>query len=218
MGYSPTHAQENIVENYLHQVGYHAEIYNGRLETTYNKLYYENLPYYMNDSYAETSIIYKNNYYPAQKARLDLFKEQLIVLAPGKQYGIILDSQNVSQVNMYNKTFVWLVPPKGSGLKDGYYIQLLTGNQIHLFCKESYMISSKEIVYNFYPKTQHYLLYNECFYPVKNKVSVSKIFPKYKKQIHKFSRDGKLDFKYNKGKSLTSLAGYCETLLNSEDK
>ena len=215
--FSPVHAQDPV-DNYLHQVEYYAEIYNGRLEMTYNRLHYENLPYYMNDDYAEATVIYRNNYYPNQKARLDLFKEQLIVLVPKKQYGIILDSRDVSQVDIHNKTFVWLVPSKGSGLKDGYYIQLLTGNRLQLFCKESYTVQPQETTYRFYPKIQHYLLYSDYFYPVKNKTSFFKIFPQYKKQINKFSRDRKLNFKQDKDKSLTSLAEYCESLLNLEGK
>ena len=216
--YSPVQAQDDPVDNYLQRVGYYADIYNGRLEVIYNRLYYENLPYYMNADYTEASIIYRNNYYPNQKARLDLYKEQLIVLAPEKQYGIILDSPNVSKVYMYNKTFVWLVPPKESGLKNGYYIQLLAGNQLQLFCKENYLVQPKDATYCFYPKTQHYLLCNQRFYSVKNKTSFFKIVPQYKKQINKFSRDSKLDFKHNKDKSLTDLAEYCEGLLNLEDK
>jgi hypothetical protein len=215
--YTHIHAQDTPVENYLDQVGGYAEIYNGRLEMIYNTLQYENLPYYENADYTEASVIYRSNYYPNQKMRLDLFKEQLILLAPGKLYGVILSPRNVKKVYMYNKTFVCLVPSKESGLKNGYYIQLFEGKKIQLFCKENYIIQPKDAIYRFERKIRHYLLYSDRYYPVKNTASFSKIFPQYKRQINKFSRDNKLNFKQNKDKSLTSLAGYCEVLLNLQN-
>ena len=201
----------------MHQIGDYADIYNGRLETNYNTIQYKNLPYYRNADYTEASIIYKDTYYPNQKVRLDLFKEQLIVLAPGKLYGIILSSQNVKEVSMYNKTFVWLVPPKESGLKNGYYIHLLKGKKMQLLCKENYELQQKEVTYHFDHKVRHYLSYNDRYYPVKNTASFIKIFPQYKKQINKFSRDSKLNFKQAKDWSLTSLTGYCDVLLSMQD-
>ena len=217
IAYIPVRAQDSPVERYLIQVGDHAEIYNGPLETAYNPLQFENLPYYENADFTEASIIYRNNYYPNQKVRLDLFKEQLILLAPGKLYGIVLSFQNMNKVYMYHKTFVRLVPPKESGLKNGYYMQLYEGKKIQLFCKESYVVQPKDVVYYFERKIRYYLLYNDRYYPVKKTDSFSKIFPQYKKQIHKFSKEHKLNFSQDKDKSLNSLAEYCEELLRLQD-
>ena len=82
-------AQLVPVEDYLQQAGCHAEIYNGKVEEVYNSLIYKELPYYKNADFTESSIIYKGNYYPLQKARLDLFREQLVILSPEIQLFII---------------------------------------------------------------------------------------------------------------------------------
>lgn len=211
-------AQTNPVENYLKQVGDCAEIYNGKMETNYNSLLYENLPYYKNADFTDASITYRDNYYPGQRVRLDLFKEQLILLPPEKQFGTILSSQNVEKVFMYNKTFVWLVPPKESGLKTGFYIQLLDGAKIRLLCKESFYLQSKLTTYYFIQNVRYYFLYNDRYYPAKNKGSFTKLFPQYKKQINQFSKTHSLNFKQNADESLVSLAGYCEELLISTGK
>jgi hypothetical protein len=129
---------------------------------------------------------------------------------------------------MYNKTFVRLVPPKESGLKEGYYIQLMETGKMQLLCKIEYIFQSpqpsqvqsnqQKLMNSFAQKTQYYLFYNNQYYKVKDKGSFSRLFPQYKKQIKKFSRDHSLDFKKNADKSLLSLAGCCEELLTPTNK
>ena len=216
--YVPASAQENHVENYLQQVGDYADIYRGKMEVNYNPLLYENLPYYKSSDFTDASMIYRNNYYPNQKARLDLFKEQLIILPPEKQFGIIVSSQNLEKVYIYNKSFIWLIPPKESGIKTGFYIQLLEREKIQLFCKENFLIQKKILTYSFDKNSRYYLLYNDKYYTVKNKGSFSRLFPQYKKQINKFAKDKKLNFKQNADESFISLAGYCEELMTSTNK
>ena len=215
-------AQDASVMNYLQQAGIYAEIYNGRMEMIYAPSSHENLPYYKNDNFTEASIIYRKNYYPNQKARLDLFQEQLIILSPEKQHGIILDAQQVEKVQMHNKTIVYLTPPKDSKLNDGYYVQLLEGEKIHLFCKENYslkqQIQGRAVVNYFDHSIRYYLLHNDRYYLVKNKNSFSKLFPQYKKQINSFVKDKRLNFKQSKDESLTSLTRYCEELITPKNK
>ena len=217
----PLKAQESPVKNYFQQAGYHAEIYNGKMEDIYNPRRYRNLPYYMSSDFVESSIVYRKNLYPSQRVRLDLFKEQLVVVPPGKQ-PIVLAPSNVEKVYMYGKTFVWLSLPKGSELKDGYYMQLFDGEKMQLFCKEKYDIrkslQSEYVTFHFEHEIKHYLFYNDRYRAVKNKDSFSKIFPQYKKQINQFAKDHKLDFKKDPNGSLTSLAAYCENLLNTANK
>ena len=217
--FTPIHAQYDPVINYLQQVGDNAEIFNGRMEVNYNIIQYKNFPYYMNSDYAEATIIYRNNYYPNQKVRLDLYKEQLILLPPEKQYGVIINFRDVDKVYMYNKTFVRLIPPKASGLKQGFYIQLFEKDNIQLYRKEYFSFVQKEIIYSgFELGIRYYLSYNNLFYLVKNKGSFTKLFPQFKKQINKYSKDNKLNFKQNADESFTSLAGYCEELITSTNK
>ncbi|MDR3219154.1 MAG: hypothetical protein LBU22_09325 [Dysgonamonadaceae bacterium] len=220
--YTSVHAQEAPAGNYLNQADDYAYIYNGRLEPVYSMVMYKELPYYRNADYTEASIVYRNNYYPNQKVRLDLFKEQLILLLPGKNYGIVLDDRKVNKVSMYNKTFVWLSPPKESKLKNGYYMQLHAGKNIQLFCKETYSLEKKmsqeRVTFYFDRAKRYYLLHNNRYRTVKNKTAFSKSFPQYKKQINQFVKEHKLDFKQNPDESLTTLAAYCEELTNSTNK
>ena len=211
-------AQDSPVMNYLQQAGDFADIYNGRIEPVYSSIIYENLPYYMTSEFTAAAVVFKNKYYPNQRARLDLFREQLIILPPEKRHGIIVSSQNVERVFIYNKIFVFLNPPKKYGIKDGYYIQLLESEKIKLYCKESYTIRQKQLVSVFDNKTRYYLFYRDQCYTVKNKGSFSKLFPQYKKQINQYAKDHKLNFNQRPDESLIALAGYCEELITSTNK
>ena len=215
-------AQDAPVENYLQRVGAYTEIYTGKMEASYNTLQYKNLPYYLNADFTNATVVYKKNNYPNQKARLDLYKEQLILMSPGKQYPIIVCSSDVEKVYMYAKTFVWMDPSKESGLKAGYYIRLSEGEKMQLFCKEKYVLRQEVSLdgsfYYFERNTRYYLLYNDQYHTVKNKNSFFKLFPQYKKQINKFVKDHKLDFKLQADVSLSSLVNYCEELLTSTSK
>ena len=218
ISYLQINAQDSPVVSYLAQANDFADIYNGRIEPVYHSLIYENLPYYNNSDFTEAAIVYKGNYYPNQKARLDLYKEQIIVLPPEKRHGIILSSQNASKVFMYNRTFVLLNPQKDSGIKKGYYIQLLEGRKIQLYRKENFSTRQKQ-KYDFFDlNVNHYLFFNDRYYNVKNKGSFSKIFPQYKKQINQYVKSSKLKFGQNTENDLTSLAAYCEELIISSDK
>ena len=216
--FAPIHAQDDPVANYLQQVGDYADIYNGRMETVYNILLYENLPYYMNADFTEASIIYRKNYFPNLKARLDLYREQLILLPPETQFGIIVNTQNVDKVYIYNRTFVLLNPPKESGLKQGFYMQLFEREKMQLYSKEHFFLESKQLTFNFERKIRYYLLYNGQYFTIKNSGSFSKLFPQYKKQINKFAKEQHLNFKRDAEKSFTSLADYCEELLTSTNQ
>jgi len=212
-------AQNTSVANYFEQVGMYAEIYNGQREVGYNASRYENLPYYKSPDFTNASVVYRKIYYPNLKARLDLFEEQLVIFSPERQFKIILNPQYVEKVQMYDKTFVRLNPPKKSGLKPGYYIQLRDGQKTQLLSKEEYIpnrIAQQGSVSNYFShKVRYYLFYNNRYYTVKNEDSFSKIFPQYKRQINAFTLHNQLDFKRNKEESLTVITDYIEGLIST---
>ncbi len=216
---SPVDNSTQPAANYLQQTGIYAEIYNGKREVGYNASKYENLPYYGSPEFTDALIIYRNIYYPNLKARLDLFEEQLIVLSPENQFKIILNPEHVKKIQLHGKTFVRLNPPKKSGLKSGYYMQLQAGRKMELLSKEEYIpgkTAQQTAVTNYFAhKIRYYLFHNNQYYAVKDEGSFSKVFPQYKKQINAFVRDNQLNFKRNKEEGLISLTDYIEKLIST---
>ena len=206
-------SQSKIAENYLDTLGDYAAIYNGKIEAIYSINIHKNLPYYGTADFAPGTVVYKNRFYPNQQLKLDLYKEQLIILSPQRYFGVVLESKDVSEATLYGKTFIWYEPEQSKDLKPGFYIRLHKGENMTLLSKVSFSINKELTKTSFSSKTRFYFLYNGNHYTVKNKNSFAKIFPKYKNQINQFVKEQKLKFgSADSENSLTLLAQYCEKL------
>jgi len=217
--YSPVHAQNSEAADYLKSAGYHARIYNGQIEAGYNRQLYENFPYYINDEFVDGEIFYKKNKYPNQKVRIDLFLETLIVLVPENFYKVVVNSQDIEKVILYDKTFLWLDPGPKSGIKAGFYISLHDGSKLKLLRKERYdpfqKVQDGKILNYFDHSLRYYVCIDNQYYTVKNTKSFVNLFPQYKKEINNFAKDHKLQFGKEKDYSLSLLADFCEKLPTS---
>jgi hypothetical protein len=91
---------------------------------------------------------------------------------------------------------------------------LTEGKQVKLLFKEKISINKTNLLSHFEKKPRYYICFNEQYYTVKNKKSFTKLFPQYKKQINAFAKEQKLDFINDASQSLTSLANYCEKVIN----
>ncbi|GHV70691.1 hypothetical protein FACS189420_2860 [Bacteroidia bacterium] len=210
----PSSAQNTVVSDYLTRTGEYAGIYNGQIKTSYNPSFYDNNPFHKSPDFADAEIVYKGLSYPGQKAVLDLYEEQLILLSPQKHYGIIVDPGKVDKVFFKDETFIWL---DKSNISKGFYRLLSEEKQLKLVFKERFILNTTKILRHFDRETRYYLYYKERYYTVKNKKSFTNLFPQYKKQINAFAKEQKLDFKNNADRCLTLLADYCDTLLTSNN-
>ena len=220
LGQTYVDAQNASIENYLNQADNHADIFNGRIEQMYHPSMYRSFPYFFNSDFAEATIVYRGNYYPNLQARLDLHREQLVVLPPGRQHPIVVHPQNVDRVYIHNRTFVRLTPPSSSGLEPGFYMLLMEGENIQLFGKERYILrrdlQQSRVVLDFKHEVRFFLYHNNQYHTVRNKRAFTRLFPQYRREINSFSRMHRLNFgQQNRAESLTRLAAYCEELINT---
>jgi hypothetical protein len=210
-------AQDKAVKEYFDRTGDYAGLFNGQVESAYNAQLFENFPYYRGVDLSTGSVVFKNKEYPDVQMRLDLYKEQLVVLSPKKRFCVILDSKEVERINLYGKTFVRKAAGETEGLKEGFYILLYDNRHFKLFCKEKFNLKRVNFLSHFTSSTNYYLCHNGQTLSVKNKKSFTKLFPQYKKQINRFAREHKLNFNRDAGQSLTALVGYCEELITSNN-
>ena len=61
-------------------------------------------------------------------------------------------------------------------------------------------------------KVRYYLKVEGKYHLVRGKGDFMSLFPMHKKQISKYAKDNRLDFKTDKAQSMTSLAAYCNKL------
>lgn len=204
---------QDMGEDYLGKTGLFSRLYSGKIETPYNLRLYEGNPYYRDRNYAEGSIVLNNIFYGNQNIRLDLYRQQVVVLSPANQ-ALIMPFARVQKVDIYGRVFLWIVPPKNSGLKnEGFYVSCFEGGKISLLCEERVVIQDKKAVpLVFEREIKYYLGVGGKYYHVKNKSDFLRLFPEEKKQINKYTRENRLDFIDAKEQSMIALATFCDNL------
>lgn len=210
------YSQNLPVKEYIDKSSNYGILFRGMVEQNYNPYIYANQPYYISSDFSTGDIYYKKRKYPAQKMRLDFFKDQLIILSPDN-YNLIVGHQGVDSFYIHNKLFVYYIPEKKIELKDGYYLLLHQGEKIKILAKGTANLNTpKTELAHFSTTIRYYGIYNTKSYTIRNRTSFSKIFPQYKKDINRFAKTRKLKFKEDIDKDIASMAAYCEELLNNQ--
>lgn len=224
--YFTGHSQESIAKKYLDRAGDHAIAYSGEIGTIYNPYFFSNTPYYSSPEYATGVIYFRRTCYPNQQIKIDLYRDQLILLSPKLHHGIIVDPRTIKSVQVHGKEFIWHTPSTQSGLATGYYIRLAHGKEAQLLCRYNFQLHSPtdKTQSNFSDSQRYYILYNDIHYPVKNRRSFNKIFPALKKQMKAFEKATKHEYTettdraLKKEQRLIRLAIFCDQLLSKQTK
>lgn len=204
-------AQNEVISTYFEQAGEYAGLFNGEIEANYYSIVYKNQPYYKDSGFSKGNLVFKNIAYDDIGMRFDLHKDQLVVVSP-KGFNIVPDSKEIEKFYLHGKTFVRKTNADTKEIKEGFYILLHDGKTLKLFCKESVSLTYADFAYHFKPQSNYFVFYNNHYYPVKDQKSLTKLFPQLKKQIEKYTKENKLNFKKNTAQSLVLTVNYCEGL------
>jgi hypothetical protein len=219
----PCYGQDVVSDDYLNITGDYAAVFNGQTDVNYNS---DNYPYFFPKKpasfgsspkdFVAGTLTYNGTVYKNVRLRLDLFKEELIILSPQKGFGIILEPQRVNEAVLYSRIFFW---NSNSNIAEGYYMQLYKGEFLKLVYKEKFELQSRirdlQSIDYFLQDTKFYLLYKGKYIQVKDKKSFTKLFPGQKSRINEFVKKQKLNFKQEREKSLIELSAFCEQFLLS---
>lgn len=207
---------DNQLKEYLNEAGDYATIYNGELEVGYDMAYKE-LPYYISPEFTLGDIVYKGNKYSSLPLKLDWYKDELIVLTPEKRFSKVVIKENVNEVRLHGHLIIYYTSPISGDLKNGYYLQLIKEEDITLLAKTLCIHRSSKRIFE--KRTYYYLLYNGKHYSVSKKKDFVRVFPQFKKEINKYTKELKLKFNKNSSvASLKELAAYCQMLLFESNK
>lgn len=213
----PANAQNNAVAEYLSEAGNYAALYRGVVEPLYNTTLCKTLPYHISPDFTDAEVCFNHKEYTGRKMRYDTNKDHFLVMTPSN-HSIILDSRKVQWVKLHGRKVINHTPPANAKFKAGFYFLFHNGKQLTLLGKERqiYRELPSKIEYTFDTSMRYYALYNGEYYPVKNKKSFTRLLPKYKKQIARFCKTNRLDFRENREYSLTTLGAFCDELLNNQ--
>ncbi|WP_295940323.1 hypothetical protein [uncultured Alistipes sp.] len=217
------YSQEAIVMKYLERAGDHAIAYSGEIGTIYNPQFFSNTPYYNSSEYASGVIYFQQTCYPNQQLKIDLHRDELILLSP-QRHGVIVDPRAVKSVHVHDKEFIWLTPTAKNGMATGYYIRLAHGKEVQFLCRYSFHLQTRydKVQRHFSESQRYYILYNGTYYSVSSRSSFDKIFPSLKKQMKAFEKATKHEYAgitdrvLKKEQRLARLAIFCDESLSKQ--
>ncbi len=204
---------QNPVADYMDKAGSFSRLYSGQIVSRYSPAIYQGTPYYGGDNYVKGTIVFNGIVYPDINIILDLHKQQALTVNSAN-YIVVIPHEKIQKVCIGGKTFLWVAPGEGSGLKnEGFYISYFDGQNVGLLCEERFSIPDPKVTpVVFERKVRYYLKVEGKYHLVRGKGDFMSLFPMHKKQISKYAKDNRLDFKTDKAQSMTSLAAYCNKL------
>ena len=195
---------DNSAVEYLQSVGKQSVLYYGNEQVNYPHT--SNHAYFKSEQYVKARLSYSGVTYPDIPLRLDICRNELIVLSPESR-NIVLFPENVDYLKLHDKHFIFLRPDNLPGCPSaGYYILLHSG-KCRILEKNSAKLNEKievnKLIRYFDFSTNYYLYKDGIYYQIKNENGLLKILNPYKKELKRFISTNRLKFKRDAEEFLT---------------
>ena len=203
-----------LVDEYMQTIGKKSILYYGNEQDSYPRAI--NHPYFESAEYLETRLSYNQVIYPKALLRLDLNRDELVILSPEGR-NIVLFPENVDFAELYSRNLIFFRSDSMPGCPStGYYFMLHSGNCV-VMEKQSCTMSGKtnmslEMEYSFKLSINYYLYNDGVYYKIKNKRTLLNALHPYKEEINRFISANQLRFKRNPVEFLTRAVSEYEKL------
>ncbi|MDH6342526.1 hypothetical protein M2480_001148 [Parabacteroides sp. PFB2-12] len=209
--------EEETILTYQQALGDFAIPYNGKEESAY-QLNPTNHPYWQTSEFIVGDLWYNHILYKQVAMRLNIHRDELVVLMPGKPFNIVLEKEKFNRAVLHGQT---IIPSQTDLLKNApsgdYHILLHEG----LFpIIKSYFVSLEEKIadrvleHTFRVSEKIYVCKEGTCHPVAKKSSLLKLFPDKKKELETYIKQHKLKFnKKKREESIVQVVNYYETIL-----
>lgn len=149
-----------------------------------------NHPYLKDAQYAKSRLSYCQIIYPEAMLRLDLSRDELVILSPD-QHNIILFSENVDFAELHGYTIIHFRRDSLPGCPPTGYYLLLHSGKYKVLEKQTATLMQKDVFSS--TSEQHYVLTinyylnkDGTYYTIRNKRGLLKLFHPYKKELKRF--------------------------------
>jgi len=192
---------DNSAKEFLQVAGNQSAIYYGRLQDGHPRT--KNHPYLKNDQYVKARLSYRRVIYPEAMLRLDLNRDELIILTPDYRH-IVLFPENVDFADMHGLRIINFKRDSLPGCPpDGYYYLLHSGKCKVLERQTAMLILDNSHQYYYSVDTKFYLLHNGSYSIIRNKRGLLKALQPYKKELKRFISANQLLSRYDAAKFIT---------------
>ena len=204
-----------LMQDYFSAAQEYALIYNGKEYSRYEKQT-TNHPYLVNAEFEEGTISSGKTLYPRLLMKLDLFRDELVLQSPKKLYPFVAEKDRIDYIllNGYH-----IINPSVRGWQDliGDEYVVLLSDSIYPVIKK-YIVTYEEkvnglsIEASFRIKERFYVGKENRCHPVKNKRALLNLFPDKKKELSRYAREQKLNFKKWPEQAFVTIVKQYETL------
>lgn len=206
---------QNAAADYASFAAGQAVIFHGKEQLKYSPSI-KNHPYLKSDKYVPGNLSFEGILYEDVKMRLDLYKNELLLLSPDERYNIVLPSDRVDFAHFHGYHIFYHDPEgKENSLPEGYYLRLYDGRCTVLekpSCAFSKQIKGLEVEESFDQSVKYYIQKEGAYYPVGSKGSVLKVFKERKKELARYIKQEKLDFRHAREEAIVAVAREYERL------
>jgi len=202
---------------YTQTIDSESHLYHGLEYINYDKVYLEGHQFYRTDKETEGTILYDGAQYTQVPLLYDLVLDQVIIEHPESSYQLSLISEKVKEFSFLGHTFIRLEPDtlSGSPIRTGFYDLLVAGNTSFLVRRTKNIQERAEqggMKGEFHTKDKYYIQQQNRYYQVHSKKSVFQLFPDHKRELQKFARNNKLNFRKKRESAIAQLIQYYNTL------
>lgn len=211
----PPEAQSGLVNHYFSVAQEHALIYNGKKYSRYERQT-TNHPYLTDNEFREGEVCYKGTVYPDIQMKLDLFRDELVVQSPNTLYPVVAEKTRIDYIILNGYRIINPSARNWQKQIGNEYILLLHDNRYPVIKK--YVITYEEkidgltVEASFRIRERYYVVKENICYPVKNKGTLLKLFPDKKKELGRYAREQKLNFRKNPEQAFVTIVKQYEAL------
>ena len=198
-----------LFDEYLREVGDRSELFIGKMEPGYSSAAYKNHPYWFEEDFLRGEVMYKGLLYRNILLRYDALLQQLVVKTPVKQSNVCVPMHLVERFTIGGTAFIAHEGEFMAVLHGGSRIKLLERMRINL--KEN--TEETKVQYEFRKQVKYFVLHDGRMTEVSKMRSVLKLFPDLDKELKRFAKMNRLNFRENRKPSLVSMLKYVDELL-----
>ena len=192
---------DDVVIEYLQYADNQSMLYYGTMQEGYPRT--SNHPYLKDKQFVKARLSYRQIVYPEVNLRLDMNRNELIILSPSK-HNIVLFPENVDFVELHDRHIIYFYRDSLPGSPStGYYTLLHSGickvmeKQTATLAVKNTSSTTQEQYFTF--RNSFYLYKDDVYYTIRNKRGLLKILSPYNKELKQFVSTNNLSFRRNAG-------------------
>ncbi|HUS02987.1 MAG TPA: hypothetical protein VMY77_14715 [Chitinophagaceae bacterium] len=209
----------NMINIYEKEIGQQSHLYNGKEYQNYAYRFREGNPFFIWDTWQKGNVSYDGTLYKDIFMLYDIVRDEVVIQHFNNISRINLSKSKVASFTLPGHTFIHISPDSihSSFIKNGFY-ELLYAGKDSLLAKRTkdmqilYRATAAEL--KVFGRQIYYLKKDDKYYPVNNEHSFLRLFDYNKKEIRKYKKLNKLNYKKDPENTMVKIMSYNDQLTN----